>query len=411
MTAKRAEEPTITVNEVAPAQTEIVSEAPPGNPMPQSAPKPQGGIASVDSLLTDVRRDSSKVEAENRQREQAFRQRAGQQSALLGSTPGFVAPTPPPVPTTGGTSAVPPTDGNYVVANSADTIEKFGNLTLEQAPAEFKTVTETVVTQEASTELVTIPATYETVMENDGSLPLLMPMSQIAGRLGVQEGAKYLEKSFGGRGILLGGVPGIRKGKVVIIGAGISGTNAAKMAIGLGADVTVMDISARRLQEVDDIFGSHIKTLFSTRYNILEEIATADLVIGAVLIPGAAAPKLVRREDLKLMKPGAVIVDIAIDQGGCIETSRPTSHNNPTYVVDGIVHYCVANMPGAVSLSSTMALTSVTNKYGLMIANLGLEAALAKSKPLQAGLNCYDGKLTNMNVASALKMEYTPYPA
>ena len=252
---------------------------------------------------------------------------------------------------------------------------------------------------------------YETVMENDGSLPLLMPMSQIAGRLAVQEGAKYLEKSFGGRGILLGGVPGIRKGKVVIIGAGISGTNAAKMAIGLGADVTVMDISARRLQEVDDIFGSHIKTLFSTRYNILEEITTADLVIGAVLIPGAAAPKLVRREDLKLMKPGAVIVDIAIDQGGCIETSRPTSHNNPTYVVDGIVHYCVANMPGAVSLSSTMALTSVTNKYGLMIANLGLEAALAKSKPLQAGLNCYDGKLTNINVASALKMEYTPYPA
>ncbi len=248
---------------------------------------------------------------------------------------------------------------------------------------------------------------YETVMEKDGSLPLLMPMSQIAGRLAIQEGAKYLEKSFGGRGILLGGVPGIRKGKVVIIGGGIAGVNAAKMAIGLGADVTIMDISARRLQEIDDIFGSHIKTLFSTRYNILEELASADLVIGAVLIPGAATPRLIRRQDLKIMKPGAVIVDIAIDQGGCAETSRPTSHKKPTFVVDGIVHYCVANMPGAVSLSSTMALTSVTNKYGLLIADHGLAGALKLSKPLIAGLNCCSGKLTNAKVAEALELEYT----
>lgn len=250
---------------------------------------------------------------------------------------------------------------------------------------------------------------YETVMEKDGSLPLLMPMSQIAGRLAIQEGAKYLEKSFGGRGILLGGVPGIRKGKVLIIGGGITGLNAAKMAVGLGADVTIMDISARRLQEIDDIFGSHIKTLFSTRYNILEELTSTDLVIGAVLIPGAATPKLILRQDLKIMKPGAVIVDIAIDQGGCTETSRPTSHKKPTFVVDGIVHYCVANMPGAVSLSSTMALTSVTNKYGLLIADYGLEEALKRSKALVSGLNCYNGKLTNPKVAEALKLEYTPF--
>ncbi|QSH42614.1 alanine dehydrogenase [Lentisphaerota bacterium] len=250
---------------------------------------------------------------------------------------------------------------------------------------------------------------YETVQEADGSLPLLIPMSQIAGRLSVQEGAKYLEKSFGGRGVLLGGVPGIHKGKVLILGGGIAGTNACKMAVGLGADVTIMDISARRLAELEDIFGNTIKTLYSTPYNIEEELKSADLVIGAVLIPGAAAPKLVRREHLKTMKPGAVIVDIAVDQGGCFETTKATYHNDPTFVIDNVVHYCVANMPGAVSLSSTMALTSVTNKYGLMIANLGLEKALEVSKPILGGLNCYDGKLTNKQVSEALDIPFEPY--
>lgn len=246
---------------------------------------------------------------------------------------------------------------------------------------------------------------YETVMESDGSLPLLIPMSQIAGRLSIQEGAKYLEKSFGGRGILLGGVPGIKKGKVVILGGGISGTNACKMAIGLGADVTIMDISAKRLNELDDIFGSHIKTLYSNAYNIDEQIREADLIVGAVLIPGAAAPKLIKRQDLKKMKKGAVIVDIAVDQGGCFETTRPTYHSSPTFIIDDVVHYCVANMPGAVSLSSTRALTSVTNRYGLMIANLGIENAL-KKPAIRHGLNTWMGKLTNQAVAAAHKMKY-----
>jgi alanine dehydrogenase len=247
---------------------------------------------------------------------------------------------------------------------------------------------------------------YETVMEKDGSLPLLIPMSQIAGRLSVQEGAKYLEKSFGGRGILLGGVPGIRKGNVLIIGGGISGTNACKIAVGMGADVTVMDISAKRLSELDDIFGNSINTLYSNSYNLEQMLSVADLVIGAVLIPGAAAPKLVKKEHLKKMKKGSVIVDIAVDQGGCTETTRPTDHTNPTYIVDGVVHYCVANMPGAVSLSSTRALTSVTNRYGLQIASLGLEKAVEASQAIRYGLNCYKGRLTNKPVADAHGLKY-----
>ncbi len=263
---------------------------------------------------------------------------------------------------------------------------------------------------EAMLAAQTIGVAYETVQESDGSLPLLIPMSQIAGRLSVQEGAKYLEKPFGGRGVLLGGVPGIRKGKVLILGGGISGTNACKMALGLGAEVTILEISARRLAELDDIFGSRVQTLYSTAYNIEQEIKTADLVIGAVLIPGATAPKLVRREQLRTMQPGAVIVDIAIDQGGCIETSRPTTHTNPVFVEEGIVHYCVANMPGAVSLSSTLALTSVTNRYGLKIADLGIVKALAESEPIRAGLNCYLGKLTNRPVAEAHGLPYAEAP-
>jgi len=250
---------------------------------------------------------------------------------------------------------------------------------------------------------------YETVTEKDGSLPLLIPMSQIAGRLSVQEGAKYLERTFGGRGILLSGIPGIRKGKVVIIGGGVVGTNACKMAVGLGADVSIMDISASRLAYLDDIFGHDITTIYSTRYNIEQELGTADLVIGAVLIPGATAPKLIKRSDLKNMKKGSVIVDVAVDQGGCCETTRPTTHSNPTFIVDGIVHYCVANMPGSVGLSSTNGLTSVTNHYGLMIADLGIEKALNVSNPILTGLNVYKGKLTNKPVAEALNLKYSPY--
>lgn len=252
-----------------------------------------------------------------------------------------------------------------------------------------------------------IGVAYETVQEADGSLPLLMPMSQIAGRLAVQEGAKYLEKTGGGRGVLLGGVPGIHKGKVVIIGGGVAGTNACKMALGLGAEVTILDVSPRRLAELDDIFGARVQTLYSTPHNIEQEIREADLVIGAVLIPGAAAPKLVRRHHLKTMRPGAVIVDIAVDQGGCFETTRPTTHTAPVFVEEGIVHYCVANMPGAVSLSSTLALTSVTNRYGLKIADLGIEQALAESKPIRAGLNCHTGRLTNRPVAEAHNLPFT----
>lgn len=251
---------------------------------------------------------------------------------------------------------------------------------------------------------------YETVTETDGSLPLLIPMSQIAGRLAVQEGAKYLEKPFGGRGILLGGVPGIKKGKVVIIGGGISGTNACKMALGLGADVTIMDISARRLSELDDIFGSNIKTLYSNEYNIEEMLQEADLVIGAVLIPGAESPKLIRKHHLKTMKKGAVIVDIAIDQGGCCATAKPTYHTNPIFIVNDIVHYCVANMPGSVALSSTRALTSVTNRYGLIIADYGLEKAAAQSNAILTGINCYEGLLTNRAVAEAHHMKAETVP-
>lgn len=249
---------------------------------------------------------------------------------------------------------------------------------------------------------------YETITSNEGGLPCLTPMSEIAGRLATQEGAKYLEKPFGGRGVLLGGVPGVQRGNVVIIGGGIVGLNACKMAVGLGANVTVMDISASRLAFYDDIFSSKVTTLFSNRTNIVKAIKEADLVIGAVLIPGAAAPKLISKDDLKLMKKNSVIVDVAIDQGGCFETSKATYHNEPTFVVNDVVHYCVANMPGAVSLTSTLALTATTLRHGLNIANKGLEKALADDKHLLNGLNTYDGKLTNEAVAKSLDIPFEP---
>ncbi len=247
---------------------------------------------------------------------------------------------------------------------------------------------------------------YETVQSPDGGLPLLKPMSEIAGRFSVQEGAKYLTKPYGGRGILLSGVPGIRRGKVTILGGGVAGTNACKIAVGLGAEVTILDISTKRLEYLDDIFGSSITTLYSTKTNIEESIKEADLVIGAVLIPGGASPKLIKREHLSTMKKGAVIVDIAVDQGGCVETSRPTFHSDPIFIVDDVVHYCVANMPGVVALSSTYALTSVTNRYGLQIADEGIEQAARNSEAVRFGLNTYKGRLTNRAVAEAFSMKY-----
>ncbi|NQY21157.1 MAG: alanine dehydrogenase [Campylobacteraceae bacterium] len=247
---------------------------------------------------------------------------------------------------------------------------------------------------------------YETITSREGGLPCLTPMSEIAGRLAAQEGAKYLEKPFGGRGVLLGGVPGVQRGNVVIIGGGIVGLNACKMVVGLGANVTVLDISASRLAYYDDLFGSRVTTLFSNRSNILKSIKEADLVIGAVLIPGAAAPKLISKDDLKLMKKASVIVDVAIDQGGCFETSHATYHDEPTFVVNDVLHYCVANMPGAVSLTSTLALTSTTLRHGINIANKGLEKALADDEHLLNGLNTYDGKLTNEAVALSLGLPF-----
>lgn len=250
---------------------------------------------------------------------------------------------------------------------------------------------------------------YETIQTDNGGLPCLKPMSEIAGRLSVQEGAKYLEKTFGGRGVLLGGVPGIRRGKVAIIGGGVVGTNAAKIAIGMGADVTVLDLSADRMEYLDDIFGTHVTTLYSTDTNIKEALAESDLVIGAVLLPGAKAPVLIHKEDLKQMKQGAVIVDVAVDQGGCFETTHPTTHDDPVFIVDGIVHYCVANMPGAVALSSTRALTNTTLPYGLAIADYGLEKACRRSQALTRGVNTYKGTCVCEAVAAAFGIEYRAF--
>jgi alanine dehydrogenase len=261
----------------------------------------------------------------------------------------------------------------------------------------------------ALTERQVSGVAYETIELADRSLPCLTPMSEIAGRLSVQEGAKYLEKEYGGRGILLGGVPGVPRGVVAIIGGGVVGTNACKIAVGIGANVTILDVSPRRLAYLDDIFGSSITTLYATDANLEYVLSQADIVIGAVLLPGESTPKLITREHLKMMQPGAVLVDVAVDQGGIAETTRPTTHDEPIFITEDVVHYCVANMPGAVARSSTIALTSVTLPYGLLLADHGLETAIADSRPLLRGLNTYKGAIVHEAVARSCKLPYTEY--
>jgi alanine dehydrogenase len=246
---------------------------------------------------------------------------------------------------------------------------------------------------------------YETIKDARGQLPLLTPMSEVAGRMSIQEGAKFLERPFQGRGILLGGVPGVAPANVVVLGGGVVGANAAKVAAGLGANVTLLDINLDRLRYLDDVMPPNVTTLFSDRHNILESVSRADLVVGAVLIPGARAPFLIRREDLKRLVPGAVIVDVAIDQGGCVETRRPTTHSKPTYIVDDIVHYCVTNMPGAVGRTSTYALTNVTLPYVLQLAAKGLDRATRDNPALAQGVNIRQGQVTNPAVAATFGLD------
>ncbi|GAB4044228.1 alanine dehydrogenase [Spirosoma litoris] len=248
---------------------------------------------------------------------------------------------------------------------------------------------------------------YETVERPDRSLPLLVPMSEVAGRMAIQEGAKYLEKPLKGRGILLGGVPGVKPANVLILGGGIVGTQAAKMAAGLGAHVTIMDVSLARLRYLSDIMPPNVQTMMSNEYNIREMIKVCDLIVGAVLIPGAKAPHLITREMLKQMRPGTVLVDVAVDQGGCIETCHPTTHENPTFIIDGVVHYCVANMPGAVPYTSTLALTNATLPYALQLANKGWQQACRDNTDLKLGLNVVEGKVVYKGVAEAFGLPLT----
>ncbi|SFZ89614.1 alanine dehydrogenase [Flaviramulus basaltis] len=245
---------------------------------------------------------------------------------------------------------------------------------------------------------------YETVEDADGSLPLLIPMSEVAGRMSIQQGAKYLEKPIKGRGVLLGGVPGVPPGKVLVLGAGIVGIQAAKMAAGLGAHVTIMDINMKQLRYVNDVMPNHVITEFSSEYNIRNRIKESDLIIGGVLIKGAKAPKLITRDMLKDMRPGTVIVDVAVDQGGCFETTRATTHEDPTYIIDDVVHYCVANMPGAVPYTSTVALTNVTLPYVIKLANDGWEKACENSVPLSKGLNIVKGKVVYKEIAETFNL-------
>ncbi|MGJ8743166.1 alanine dehydrogenase [Polaribacter sp.] len=246
---------------------------------------------------------------------------------------------------------------------------------------------------------------YETVEDKDGTLPLLTPMSEVAGRMAIQQGAKYLEKPIKGRGILLGGVPGVAPGKVLILGAGVVGVQAAKMAAGLGAHVTIMDVNMKQLRYVNDVLPNHVVTEFSNEYSIRKHIKTHDLIIGGVLLKGAKAPKLITRDMLKEMRPGTVVVDVAVDQGGCFETTKATTHESPTYIIDDIVHYCVANMPGAVPYTSTMALTNVTLPYVIKLADLGWEKACDRDETLEKGLNIVNGKIVYKEISEAFNLE------
>ncbi len=264
---------------------------------------------------------------------------------------------------------------------------------------------------EAIIKSKSVAIAYETVQRADRSLPLLIPMSEVAGRMATQEGAKYLEKPMGGRGVLLGGIPGTRPADVIILGGGIVGTNAAKIAAGFGARVTIFDRDLYRLRYLDDVMPRNVQTLMSTPHSVREAVRNADLVIGAVLIPGAKAPSLVTRDMLSTMREGSVIVDVSVDQGGCIETSKATTHADPTYVVDGVVHYCVANMPGAVPFTSTIGLTNATLPYMLQLADLGYREALRRNPELRPGLNVADGVVTYEGVAQAFGLDYTPVDA
>lgn len=249
---------------------------------------------------------------------------------------------------------------------------------------------------------------YETLRDSQGRLPLLTPMSEVAGRMSIQAGAKYLEKPQMGRGILLGGVPGVPPAHITVLGGGVVGANAARIAAGFRADVNILDVNLDRMRYLDDVMPPNVNVIYSDRYNIREQLKLADLVIGSVLIPGAKAPYLVRKDDLKLMKPGSVIIDVAIDQGGCVETSKPTTHKNPTYIVDEVLHYCVTNMPGAVGRTSTFALCNVTLPWVVQLAQSGIEKAIAQSRPLQESLNVRDGRVTNEAVAKTFGYQHEP---
>jgi len=267
--------------------------------------------------------------------------------------------------------------------------------------ASYKPLTKAMIKSKA------VCLAYETVELPDGSLPLLIPMSEVAGRMAIQQGAKYLEKPIKGRGVLLGGVPGVPAGKVMIIGGGVVGTQAAKMAAGLGAQVTILDVNLNRLRYLADIMPANVSTLYSNDYNIRQLIQESDLIIGAVLIPGAKAPNLVTKKMLKSMRPGTVVVDVAVDQGGCIETCKPTTHENPTYIIDDVVHYCVANMPGAVPYTSTLALTNATLQYAIQLADKGWQQACKDNAALAKGLNIVNGKVVYQGVADAFKLKMT----
>jgi alanine dehydrogenase len=266
--------------------------------------------------------------------------------------------------------------------------------------ASSETLTQAMIEREA------VCLAYETVELDDRSLPLLIPMSEVAGRMSVQEGAKYLEKTYGGYGVLLGGVPGVTPAKVLIIGGGIVGTEAAKMAAGLGADVTIMDVSLKRLRYLDDIMPANVKTMMSNEFNIREMVQSHILIIGAVLIPGTKAPKLITRDMLPTMRPGTVMVDVAVDQGGCFETTTPTTHDNPNFVIDDVIHYCVANMPGAVPRTSTLALTNATLPNAIELANKGWKLACKENGPLRKGLNVVEGKVVYKGVSDAFDLPF-----